>query len=171
MSERLRDRALAIALTQEGVRETAPNSGPQVDRYLHAVGLPPGHPWCAAFVVWCYSEAARSLDIRELPIKRTGKVVRLWSTASARFAGSRPVVGAIYCHATTPGDPDSPGHCGIVTEVLPDGWILGIEGNTNRKGSRAGDCVWLNRRAPSYVNLGYLDLGNEVTAKIKQPQS
>lgn len=32
------------------VRETRPNRGPGIDAMLRRVGLPPGHPWCAAFV-------------------------------------------------------------------------------------------------------------------------
>jgi hypothetical protein len=170
--ERLRDRARAIAQTQLGVFETGHNTGPEVDMYLKAAGLPPGQAWCAAFVVWCYVQAAKELGIKgPLPIKRTGKVTHLWQAGAARFGTQHPVVGSIYCHATKPKDPESPGHCGIVTIVHPDGAITGIEGNTNANGSRAGNCVWENTRHPWYVTLGYLDVGSEITAKIRRPLS
>lgn len=32
------------------VRETGANRGPGINEMLRRVGLPPGHPWCAAFV-------------------------------------------------------------------------------------------------------------------------
>lgn len=168
--EELKKRALAIARTQIGVCETGRNCGPEVDAYLHAVGLPPGHPWCAAFVVWAYLQAARELQIRKFPLKRTGKVIRLWEAGAGRFGRKTPTVGDIYCHAKDPLNADSAGHCGIVSAVRADGSFSGIEGNTSEDGSREGRVVWENHRGPQYANLGFLDVAHEVTLRIRRPR-
>lgn len=165
----LKARALVIAKTQIGVRETAHNSGPEVDAYLFAVGLYPGQAWCAAFVIWSYSQAARELGIHDLPLPRTGKVTRLWQKTAGRFGRRYPAVGDIYCHATDLQTVDSPGHCGIVTKIHPDGSITGVEGNTNSGGGREGDCVWMNPRKLDYVNLGFIDVTRDDTVNIKRP--
>lgn len=167
MLAQLRTRALAIAKTQLGVTESGGrNTGPEVDAYLFAVGLPPGNPWCAAFVVWCYSQAAGELRILTLPIKRTGKVTRLWDTSSARYGRQAPKVGDIYCHATDPSQLESPGHCGIVT-LVTDTTFSAIEGNTNKDGSREGDSVWQHTRPLAYANLGFIDVSTENTVKLR----
>ncbi len=49
-----------IYTSQLGVRETQPNSGPEVGKYLRYVNLPKGNPWCAAFVCWTLWEAGLS---------------------------------------------------------------------------------------------------------------
>lgn len=165
----LKTRALVIAQTQIGVRETSRNSGPEVDGYLFAVGLDPGNPWCAAFVIWAYGQAATELKIREQLLPRTGKVTRLWQKASGRYGRRFPSVGDIYCHATDPKLLESPGHCGIVVRIHADGSFTGVEGNTNSSGSRAGDCVWQNRRKLEYANLGFLDVTREDTVRITRP--
>lgn len=151
-------KALDIAFGEVGTTETAPNRGPRIERYLQAVGLPPGLPWCCAFVVFCYHEAARVLGM-ESPLPRTGKVTRFYRKAKAVWRATEPTPGAIYCHATDPGDWDSPGHCGIC--IRPDdgkGRIVGVEGNSNDGGSREGDSVVVHYRKPAYVNLGYVDI-------------
>jgi hypothetical protein len=38
------------------------NRGAQVERFLASAGLPPGQPWCAAFVRHCLEKAARFLN-------------------------------------------------------------------------------------------------------------
>lgn len=167
--EQLKTRALAIAQTQIGVREKTRNSGPEVDAYLFSVGLDPGNAWCAAFVIWAYEQAARELKIVHMPLPRTGKVTRLWQKSAGRFGRRFPAVGDIYCHATDINVLDSPGHCGIVVRLHPDGAFTGIEGNTNSTGSRAGDCVWQNRRALDYVNLGFIDVTRDDTVRITRP--
>lgn len=165
----LREDALAIALSQVGVKEEGGrNRGPQVEKYLAAVGLPPGHHWCAAFIVYCYLEAWRRHfnggSIPKLPLRRTGKVIQLWRYADAGWKSNLPSVGAIYCHANNPKDPESSGHCGIVTKIEGE-MILGVEGNTNTRGSPVGDRVRINRRPLGYVNLGFIDVGREGPAE------
>lgn len=61
-----------IALTQVRVREVGNNRG-EVAKYLASVGLDEGHPYCAAGVYWCFSEAAKELKMSNsaIPITRT----------------------------------------------------------------------------------------------------
>jgi hypothetical protein len=170
--EALKGRALLIAKTQIGVQERGgKNTGPEVDAYLDAVFLPPGQNWCCAFVVWAHVIAAMELHVTKLPFPRTGKVTRLWQATNTRF-GKRwpPAVGDIYCHATDPLDPDSTGHCGLVTAVHANAFTA-IEGNTNREGSRTGDSVWEHPRPRAYANLGFIDISHEITVRIRRATS
>ncbi|MGH7391749.1 MAG: peptidoglycan-binding domain-containing protein, partial [Candidatus Rokuibacteriota bacterium] len=59
-------KAIGIAAAEVGVLEQPPgsNRGPRVDQYLRAVGLDPAggsFAWCAAFVYWCFDQAAHGL--------------------------------------------------------------------------------------------------------------
>jgi hypothetical protein len=158
----IRDKALQIALGEVGVRERGGNNrGPDVEKYLAAVGLGGGYAWCAAFVVWCYREATlRTAGGLSLPLRRTGKVVRLWQHARDLWMSDRPSVGAVYIHLESPDDPDSDGHCGIVTSFT-DRAMSAVEGNTNAAGSRLGNQVRVQLRPLSYVNAGFIDVGRE----------
>lgn len=71
-------KAAKDACTKEvlSVRESGSNSGTFVERYLAAVGLGPGNPWCMAFIVLRLVKAAHSLALtipNEMP--RTGSTV------------------------------------------------------------------------------------------------
>jgi hypothetical protein len=157
----IRDMARQIALAEVGVREVGGlNRGPQVELYLAAVGRPAGDPWCCAFVVWCYREATLRASTLTLPLHRTGKCARLWARADVLWRSDQPSVGAVYIHLVDPGDPESAGHCGIVTGFT-DRTVMAVEGNTNASGSRLGDRVRINTRRRDYVNAGYIDVGRE----------
>lgn len=132
-----------------------------MEKYLATVGLGAGHPWCAAFVVWCFREATiRSGGGLLLPLPRTGKCARLWAKATPLWKSGQPSVGAVYIHLEDPDDPESDGHCGIVTGFT-DRTIMAVEGNTNAAGSRLGDRVRINARARDYCNVGFIDIGRE----------
>ena len=158
----IRDKAMEIALGEVGVREQGGNNrGPQVEMYLAAVDLPPGQPWCCAGVVWCYREATiRAGGGLMMPLPRTGKCVRLWRRTPGVWKSNVPSIGAIYIHLDDPDDPNSSGHCGIVTG-LTERALSGVEFNTNAVGSHNGDRVRINLRRLSYVNAGYIDVGTE----------
>lgn len=47
---------LQIAKSYTGTVDRGDNTGPDVDRFLSAVGLGPGYPWCAAFVSYCLDQ-------------------------------------------------------------------------------------------------------------------
>ncbi len=76
-----------------GEESTPPgsNRGPRVDQYVTAVGLDPSDgsfAWCAAFVYWCFQQAANALRVPNPAIKDAG-VLDLWSRAGA--AGVRRI--------------------------------------------------------------------------------
>jgi len=135
--------ALSIAVQQIGVSEQpkGSNSGPMVDRYLAAVGLKPGYPWCMAFVYWSYQQAALA-ESRPNPVVQTGSVAECWSrTPDAKkihveTARKQP-------QSITPGDQfvllfgHGTGHTGLV-EAVTGNIIHTIEGNSNLDGSREG---------------------------------
>lgn len=154
--------ALAYAITQVGVREIGgANRGPNVERYLASLGIPAGNPWCMAFAYCCYDESVRPGQSN--PLVKTGKVVKHWELAPDRvklpaveaFENTRRIAkGAIFCidHG------NEKGHCGLVVDVWGD-VLKTVEGNTNRKGSREGDGVYLKDRRFGEINLGFLDYG------------
>lgn len=162
----IRDQALRVALSEVGVREQGGNNcGPEVEKYLAAVGLPPGQPWCCAFVYWCYREATiRSGGALSQPLPRTGKVAHLWQRTQDLWRSNEPTAGAIFIHLVDPSDPESDGHCGIVTSFT-DRTISAVEGNTNAAGSRNGDRVRVQLRKPEYV-IGYIDIGREGPTEV-----
>lgn len=136
------ERTLAVAKTQVGVREKSGNRGREVRDYLAAVGLPEGHPWCAAFVIWCIREAARKLGL-ECPLPRDARCQKLAEWAAARKClFESPAVGDVF---VLMGDEGRYSHTGFVTAVAK-GEIATIEGNTNEKGGREGIGVFKRKR-------------------------
>lgn len=145
MPESLAQATLALALTQEGVKEEGKaNWGPKVQEYLKAAGVTVPAAWCAAYVNWCAEQTAKRLGVKsplelvpnqayvqsyaeygkkhgwevERSKAQPGDLILFWSTELKRYA-----------------------HMGIVT-----GWttvagkrvLATIEGNTNDEGSREG---------------------------------
>ena len=150
----LPERALAQAAAKVGVRETRPNRGFWVQKFLASVGLGPGWAWCAAFVSWCLLEAGA--DKAKLPPRRAA--VRDW-VAWADLGGRlrpEPRRGRLFWWLD-----GSQGHIGYVTEVVGT-TVKTIEGNTNDRGSREGDGVYRRERHEHSMAMhkifGYIDL-------------
>lgn len=129
-----RQKLLQVAEKELGVRELSGNNdGPRVAAYLSYVHVPEGSAWCAAFVSWVFGQAG-------YPAPRTA-----WSPAlfplSKRTKEIRPamVFGIYFSHLKRIA------HCGLV-EGQDGDWLITIEGNTNRAGSREGDGVYRKRR-------------------------
>src|SRR5262245_12546564 len=129
--------SLAEAASQVGVMEEPPgsNRGPQVDVYAERVGLDPRDqlPWCAAFVYFCFDEAAKTMG-RSNPVVKTAGVLDHWAMAgkrqipritSARATANPDLVrpGHIFIIDTGGGH----GHTGLVLQVL-GGKLITIEG-------------------------------------------
>ena len=166
-AEPLLAETLDVAVSQLGVLEVPPgsNRGPQVDQYVLSVGLNPAdaNPWCAAFVYFCFNEAAGKLS-RPNPVIRTGSVMEHWDLAAARgvsrvlqqnaFANPALVKpGQIFILATGGGH----GHTGVVEEVTA-GKLVTIEGNTNPGGSPEGIGVFRrSSRKIVDINRGFID--------------
>lgn len=135
-ASKLAQRALEVARTQLGVREaTGHNDGAAVESYLRSVSLGKGYAWCAAFVYWCYSQAAKALVVGN-PLTQTAGVLDHWRRTTGTKVTS-PQPGDIFIMDYGGGL----GHTGIVKEVKGDK-IITVEGNTNDANSREGDGVY-----------------------------
>lgn len=157
MPSTLSQRVLEIALSQHGVKEEpfASNSGPQVNMYLKSVGLPPGNPWCMAFVYWCVNQAAAELGIKN-PLVKTGLVKNQWEKTTlrklpVRATGIKP--GSIFIMLFKNGT----GHTGIIEKIL-NGIAYTVEGNTNDGGEREGyEWAKRERAISSFTGIIQLD--------------
>jgi hypothetical protein len=164
----LQQKVIDFASTQVGNMENplGSNRGPQVDIYLRSVGLDPAagnFPWCAAFVFFCFQQAAAQLNVPNPAIKDAG-VLDCWNKAGAapmrRIAASEadgtPSLvkpGLAFVLQTSA----STGHMGLIEKI--QGTVLTtIEGNTNANGSREGIGVFRRvGRTILSINLGFLD--------------
>lgn len=168
-SDELLGAVLDFAGSQVGVMEKPPgsNRGPEVDRYVSAVGLNPNgrFPWCAAFIYFCFNEAAKKIG-RSNPVVKTASVLDHWERAGDKGV-PRLTAGKVHLHEALvrPGQifiidtgvPGGAGHTGIVDEVVA-GKLVTIEGNTNDGGSREGVGVFRRTgRRIRDVNVGFLD--------------
>ena len=146
------------------VREVPPgsNKGPDVEAYLRSVGLGAGNSWCAAFVHWCFGQAAASSG-RPNPVFNTGGCLAHWNGA--------PSMGATrVLSSKAQGDPallqpgfifimdhgGGFGHTGLV-ERVSGGLITTLEGNSNIGGSREGVGVFRLTRKINSINKGFID--------------
>lgn len=132
----LRAKALQIARTQLGKSEQprGSNWGPDVQKYLASVGITSPAAWCAAFVYWCYKEAARQLGVKN-PLLCTGRVLTQYEMRKAVYQVSSPEAGDVFIMLNK----DGTGHMGFVDAVHPKGdRIETVEGNSNDEGSREG---------------------------------
>lgn len=154
------ERLIEVAKAEDakGVREQGGmNRGPDVEKYQKAVGLPPGAPWCAAFVSWCVMTARGET---KPPAWASGSAVTLWHRGSRKrlpTATTTPLEvdykakvrpGMIWVRAKDAAGAISArkgtwlqGHTGIVVAVDEVGFHT-VEGNTNGAGSREGDGVY-----------------------------
>jgi hypothetical protein len=156
--------ALMKAITQINVVEQprGSNRGPEVDGFLRSVGLNPAegnYSWCAAFVYWCFKEAASAINVSN-PVIRTAGVLDHWNRAKCTritkaLAISEPdqvAPGSIFIIDHGGGL----GHTGIV-ESVNGGNLVTVEGNTNNGLSREGYGVFrLTRRKITDVTKGFL---------------
>lgn len=169
-SSNLLIKVMEIAASQIGVREKplGSNSGPEVDEYLHSVGLDPGPNsfWCVAFEYWCFKKAAAALG-RNNPMIKTAGVLDHWhqagrsgisriTTQQAQNNPSLLKAGMIF----TIDIGDGFGHSGLVENVV-GGRLVTIEGNTNTDGSRNGIGVFRrDARKLKDINVGFIDYSN-----------
>ncbi len=148
------------------VRENGNNSGTFVNRYLAAVGLGPGNPWCMAFVVLRLIKAAHSLSMiipNEMP--RTGSTVlfsdfgkkKSWwiKRADLELGRARIQEGDIvfYFFAAK----GRIAHTGIVVDANSNNDFKTVEGNTSNGlrdvVDRDGQGVYMKQRSLSSLGL------------------
>lgn len=136
------ERALGVAGNYLHVREaTNHNDHPDIDRFLAYMGLPKGLPWCAAFVVYTYGEAAREQQAKN-PLPRYARVATLHSYAKAnagRYQVITPDRFIAGVEKIRPGDipvwlygagPNPNGHTGLARGQNGRFELLTREGNT-----------------------------------------
>ncbi len=127
-----RERALRIGLAEAraGVLEKRENFSKRIKQYQAADSFKPakdtGYPWCNSFVVWCYTQARRELTetARSAGVQLTAQLAD-----KADLVVRKPDRGDIVCFQLPPVDPTLD-HIGFVVEVLSDGSIRTLEGNT-----------------------------------------
>jgi hypothetical protein len=132
--------------TQLNVRESSPNRGPMVDKYLHSVGVNIPAPWCAAFV---------SFNLQAFKIANPN------SAWSPDYAKKQDVIWTPKQSAIKPQPADvftlyytklrRVGHTGFYIGTDKSGYFITIEGNTNGGGSRDGDGVYKKKREPGKI--------------------
>ncbi|PZX20101.1 putative peptidoglycan binding protein [Breznakibacter xylanolyticus] len=171
--------ALQIAGFEVGILE-APlrsNLGPRVQQYHKSVGVRPGAPWCAAFIYWCFQQAANELCTLN-PLPKTAHCLTHWNKSQGHripagiiASPSSNEVGQERGALIKPGTifiinhGSGRGHTGIV--VSPPKWnsecskytIETIEGNTNQHRSSEGIGVFRHIRNLSEINTGFINYG------------
>lgn len=143
-----REKVVAVAKSYDGVQEqpVGSNRGPEVSAFLASAGLPPGLPWCMAYVYHCLSKAAAAFRV-PVPLPRSGScpVVLNWARANHKlttdpkpgdvFLVKDPTYGAIHTGFVLGPDPS-----------FPTSRVRTIEGNTNSQNSAEGHgCFQRNR--------------------------
>ena len=146
-----------------GTKETAPNSGPEIDVWQEYCHSEPGKPWCPCFVCWAHRCAAVLLGVPN-PCPRTASVHRMWELTPEACKVAVPYPGCVYFLEHTP----HTGHTGIVDIVSPGGTVMiEISGNTNAAGSREGNCVAEHHGPPELSHggrlIGYADYSELIT--------
>jgi len=167
-TSRLTAEVLSIAGREVGVMEDpiGSNRGPRVNQYLAAVGLDAAagnYAWCAAFVYWCFREAAAALGIPN-PATKTAGAMDVWNEAATRApsritaaqVSDQPCLvrpGMVFVIATS----GVHGHVGLVEKVTGE-VLTTIEGNTNDNGSREGIGVFRRTaRHIGQINRGFVE--------------
>lgn len=114
------------------IRELPDNRGARVEALQRWSGGAPGQPWCAYLVAFVLDIAFEGKS----PLPRTGSCDVLLETATRHgWLVPDPEAGDVFLVLKTPTDAV---HTGFVTEVLGDGTVRTLEGNTNDDGSRDG---------------------------------
>lgn len=145
-----RDRVMAVAASQIGTQEATGHNDGDVVKYLTAVGLGKGDPYCAAFVYWCGREALAAAN----PFPRSG-----WSPDMVnrpdwlRGKGRQPEPGDTFgIYFASKG---RIAHTGLVAGVRGNSLVT-IEANTSPQpaageADRNGDGVWRKIRPLSTI--------------------
>jgi len=159
---------LRFAAGEVGVMEDplGSNRGPRVDQYLRSAEIDPttgSFPWCAAFVYFCFQQAANLLGVNN-PVIKTDGVLDHWNKAGSANIKRLDTQACIANPSlVSPGmifviihPSGTTGHTGLVKEIA--GTLLTtIEGNTNNNGSREGIGVFLrNQRTIASINRGFI---------------
>jgi hypothetical protein len=133
---------LGVARAMTWVREIGENRGQAVEAILASVHLPPGSPWCAAFVSYCGRAALGGF----WPLPMAGGCATLAEAADAKgLLRPTPAPGAIFLLYSS--DLERFHHTGFIVLPAPlPGHYATVEGNTNDGGSPEGVGVFQRER-------------------------
>jgi hypothetical protein len=159
--------AAAQSLANIGVVEEGENRGRWVETYQAAVGIPPGSPWCAAFVRFRLERAAAGLGTQIPPgfpdsgwtpdYANWAKANGFWIPVATAEAGTvSPRIGDLACFYFAAKQRIA--HIGIVVESAKPWGVVTVEGNTGPDSedgvNREGDGVYKKTR--TWSELGKL---------------
>lgn len=137
------------------VREVTSNWSPVIKTYLAAAGIFSPAPWCAAFVTWCLKAAGFPGPFPKYPGSTWWWIFEAMKRKA--FKRGNPKRGDLFVW-----NHNGSGHIGFVAEVLADGSVRTLEGNTNDNGSREGVAAMERRRTIVSIlamdNGGFIDL-------------
>lgn len=129
-----RDKLVKTAAAELGVREVGGNNkGARIAEYLAVVKLKRPEPWCSAFVCWVFAQNGY-----KNPCSGWSPDLFLSSSISTTVLPGN-IIGFYFPNLKRIA------HVGLIVNQK-DSWILTTEGNTNVKGSREGDGVYLRMR-------------------------
>ena len=139
------EEVLAIATAQIGYRENPANSNRT--KYGAWFGLD-GQPWCVMFIMWLF-HAAGGYEMPPVHTASCGALMR-----AAKAEGSwvekdyRPGDVVIF---DFPGTAYKTDHCGLIWQLLDDGEVMTIEGNTGVGNDSNGGEVMARIRSESVI--------------------
>jgi len=147
----------AIAELQRGAGEVGGNNrGPAVRKYLKPTGLSEGNSWCAAFVSWCYLQAADG-DQEAMAFSYGASARGLLRQFKDNGWGQAPGTG----YEPLPGDlvvwwrvraDGWQGHVGLVHQ-LRDGILYTVEGN---RGPKVQGFSYVSSRMDRLLGYGHV---------------
>ncbi|POY37285.1 peptidoglycan-binding protein [Solitalea longa] len=153
-------KALEIAINELKLgagEEGGNNKGPWCKKYLQPAGLGEGNSWCAAFLSWCFLQAANG-NKAAMPFKYTAGARNIFNQFKQKgwsFDGNG--------HQLEPGDivawwrvsmPSGLGHIGIVHH-FEDGFIYTLEGN---KAANVAGFSYVKTRMDKVLGYGRVNL-------------
>lgn len=158
MTPKLPPKLVELALAEVGVEEIdGSNCGPRVNEYKGATNLPASEawPWCAAFICWLVREAMRGTNVPETATFRRPRTAGAWDFENwSRRQDDSTQTKKPHNGDIRPGDiviftfP----HIGLaIAKPDPDGYVLTVEGNTDKAGSREGGGVFRKARHQSKI--------------------
>ncbi len=146
----------AIAELNAGAGEEGGNNrGPWVKKYLQPCGLEEGHSWCAAFVSWCFLQAAGG-DKKSMPFKYNAGARNIfnqlkknnWIYDSTEVNPEPGDIVAWWRVSLSSGF----GHIGIVHHYR-DGFLYTLEGN---KAANVAGFSYVKTRLDKVLGFGRL---------------
>lgn len=135
----LLEKSLQVGLKQIGTVEKSNRNDGEVEKYLLAVGLTKGNPYCAAGQYYCFSVAANLLGIGEnaIPIPKSGLANAIYNYAMANGT-KKPYRAAMHDLIVWRRGNTLFGHIERIIEVLDKGNVITLAFNVANEVGREG---------------------------------